>query len=141
MARIKPCPICSLCRALVQRCGAVADSAARAGVPVLRFMHEGFQPGDFQVNQERPAAFVFASEEDAQRFPYVEEAPRIILAPARIGSAKSTKAYAEMAKALVEAKAEGKAAQPSSAAVKVGRTLSLCRISVCVGVAIPSWLY
>ena len=110
-------------------------------MPVLRFMHERFQPGGFQVNRERPTAFVFASEEDAQEFPYVEEAPRIVLAPARIGSAKSTRAFAEMAKAVVEAKAVGKAAQPSSAAVKVGRTLSLCRISVCVGVAILSWLY
>ena len=110
-------------------------------MPVLRFMHEGFQPGGFQVNQERPAAFVFASEEDAQKFPYVEEAPRIILAPAHIGSAKSAGAYADMAKALADAKAKGKAAQPSSAAVKVGCTLSHCRPSVCMGGAIPSWLY
>ena len=110
-------------------------------MPVLRFMHEGFQPGDFQVNQERPAAFVFASEEDAQRFSYVEEAPRIILALARIGSAKSTGVYAEMAKAFVEAKPEGKAAQPSSAALKVGMTLSQCHMSVCMGGANSSWLY
>ena len=110
-------------------------------MPLLRFMHESFQPEDFQVNQERPAALVFASEQDAQRFPYVEEAPRIVLAPACISSAKSTGAYAEMAKALVDAKAEGKAARPSSAAVKVGKTLSQCRMSVCMRGTIPSWLY
>ena len=121
------------------RCGAVADFAARAGVPVLRFMHEGFQRGELQVSQERPAAFVFASEEDAQRFPYVEEAPRIILAPARIASAKSIRVYAEMAKALVEARAEDKAGQPSSSAMKVGKTLSQRHMSMCMGVTIPSW--
>ncbi len=46
---------------------AVADYAARAGVPVVRFMPENFGAEDFMVNQERPAAFVFASEADARR--------------------------------------------------------------------------
>ena len=103
-------------------------------MPLLRFMHEGFQPEDFQVNQERPAAFVFASQEDAQRFPYVEEAPRVVLTPARISSAKSTRVYAEMAKVLADSKAEGKAAKPSSAALKVGKTLSQRHMRVCMGV-------
>ncbi len=52
------------------RC-AVADYAARAGVPVVRFMPENFGAEDFIINQERPAAFVFASEADAKRsIPY-----------------------------------------------------------------------
>ena len=107
-------------------------------MPVLRFMHERFQPEEFQVNQEWPAALVFASEEDAQRFPYVEEAPRITLAPARVGSAKSISAYAEMAEALAEAKERGKAAKLSSAALKVGKTLSQGHMCMCMGVAMSS---
>ena len=67
------------------RC-AVADYAARAFVPVVRFMPAGFGPEDFAVAQERPAALVFASEADARRFHYVEEAPRIVLPPARASS-------------------------------------------------------
>ena len=61
---------------MIQRCQvydlhvhcAVADYAARAGVPVVRFMPENFGAEDFMVNQERPAAFVFATEADAKRY-------------------------------------------------------------------------
>lgn len=89
---------------------AVADFAVRAGVPVIRFMHKEYQPEEFSVNLERPAAFVFASEQDAQNFHYVEEAPRIVLPLARITS-KKAQAYTEIPTAL--AKAVRKLQQPA----------------------------
>ena len=39
----------------------MADYAARAGVPVVRFMPADYSAEEFVVNQERPAALVFAS--------------------------------------------------------------------------------
>ncbi|CAL5221709.1 g3950 [Coccomyxa viridis] len=90
----------------------VADYAARAGVPVVRFMPENFGTEDFMVNQERPAAFVFASEADAKRFHYVEEAARIVLPLARATS-KNAQAYTEIPAALQAAKARTQPAAPS----------------------------
>ena len=90
---------------------AVADFAVRANVPVIRFMHKDYQPEEFSVNLERPAAFVFASEQDAQKFHYVEEAPRIVLPLAHITSEKA-QAYTEIPAAL--AKAIARLQQPAS---------------------------
>lgn len=99
------------------RC-AVADYAARAGVPVVRFVPDGYSAEEFMVNQERPAALVFASEADAKRFHNVEEAPRIVLPLARATS-KNAQAYAEIAAALQAAKARMQPAIPSPSAVQV----------------------
>ena len=97
---------------------AAADFAARAGVPVIRFMHKDYQPEEFSVNLERPAAFVFASEQDAQKFHYVEEAPRIVLPLARITSKKS-QAYTEIPAALAKAIAKLQHPAPSPSALQV----------------------
>jgi len=97
---------------------AAADFAVRAGVPVIRFMHKDYQPEEFSVNLERPAAFVFASEQDAQKFHYVEEAPRIVLPLARITS-KEAQAYTEIPAALAKLIAKLQQPAPSPSALQV----------------------
>ena len=99
-------------------CCAVADYAARAGVPVVRFMPADYSAEEFVVNQERPAALVFASEADADRFHYVEEASRIVLPLARATS-KNAQAYAEIPSALSTAKDKMQLATPSPSALQV----------------------
>lgn len=84
----------------------------------MRLMHEGFQPEEFEPNQERPAAFVFANQKDAEAFHYVESAPRINLPLARI-NCKNAQAYSKMAAALESAKARLAPAYPPTAASKV----------------------
>ena len=105
------------------RC-AVADYAARAGVPVVRFMPEGYSAEEFLVNQERPAALVFASEADAKRFHYVEEAPRIVL-PLSRATSKNAQDYAEIPAALQAAKAGMQPATPPPSALQVTPLLIL----------------
>ena len=104
-------------------CGAVADFAARAGVPVVRFMPADWRPEDFAVAQERPAALVFNIEADAKRFHYVEEAPRIVLPLARATS-KNARAYVEIQAAVELAKARLQPAAPSPAALQVSSLLT-----------------
>ena len=103
----------------------MADYAARAAVPVVRVMPEGYSAEEFVVNQERPAALVFASKADAKRFHYVEEAPRIVLPLARATS-KNAQAYAEIPAALQAAKAKMQPAIPSPSALQVTPLLILC---------------
>ena len=99
-------------------CHAVADYAAQAGVPVVRFMPADYSAEEFVVNQERPAALVFASVADADRFHYVEQASRIVLPLARATS-KNAQAYAEIPSALMAAKARMQPAAPSPSALQV----------------------
>ena len=90
----------------------------------MRFFHQGYQPEDFEVAQERPAALVFASQSDADRFYYVEEAPRIILPLARMEE-KDAKAFSEISAALAAAQASRQPAAPAPSTLQVHSSVSL----------------
>lgn len=105
-------------------CCAVADYAARASLPIVRFFHESYRPEDFEVARERPVALVFANQSDADRFYYVEEAPRIILPLARMEE-KDAKAYSEISAALAAAQASRQAAAPAPSILQVHSLLLL----------------